>query len=829
MLDRMPLRWRLTLLITSICAVTLLTAFGGYLIAEWYRLKETVVDRTEATMRLLVDNAISVLSRDPKATDFPLSSLEGDATIVAAAVYSADDKLLTKFVRPGEFIPRPRTTTLNFTTDRLIIFRPLMYEGQKIGTLYLKAQFSGLAQERLQEPVRVMAILFLLSMLFAVGASRVLQRGISEPISRLAVAARKVAVEGNYDIRVNTRAGGETGMLVDAFNSMLGTIQQRDADLLVAKDNAETARGRLAEINTMLEDVNRTLEQKVRDRTVELEKMMLTAKEANQAKSAFLAKMSHELRTPMNAIIGYSEILLEDASDSGNKSAIDDLNKILSAARHLLGLINDVLDLSKIEAGKMDLFLESFDVGTLVQEAATTVAPLIEKKNNRLVVECQEQIGIMHADSTKLRQVLLNLLSNASKFTTDGQVTLRARREGSPTGDFIVIEITDTGIGMTPEQMNRLFQSFAQADSSTTARYGGTGLGLAISRQFARLMGGDVTVTSIPEKGSTFTARIPAQVLPLKPSGTTGAPFPDKTPAATATPAPAAAIAAAKPPSATPFAAPASLGGSRTPFVPPARVLVVGDDQTVQAALSEMLPKESYQVAGVPSDARALDQAKEIRPHVIILDTLQPELNGWNLMAQFKADADLSPIPVILLTKVADAQTAGSALGASDYLVKPIDGEKLLAILGRHSVPRKETSILVVEDDASTREMIVRLVEREGWMAVPAADGRQAMELLGTFTPSLVLLDLLMPEVDGFSVLREMRASETWRDIPVVVVTSLDLTGEVRRLLQQQAERVLQKGRYTTSELLDEVRNSVNEFIRRKGRGSSAPAPRSTS
>ena len=823
MFDRMPLRWRLTLLITSICAVTLLAAFGGYLIVEWYKIKQSVQDRMEANQRLLVQNTINVLSRDPKATDFGLNSLEADSTIVAAAVYSADNKLLAKFVREGavEYIPFAKGTTLNFAADQVTIFRPLMFDGRKVGTLYLKAQFAGLERERLSEPLRGMAILFLLSMLFALAASRFMQAGISEPITRLANAARKVAVDGDYNIRVKRKTGGETGMLVDAFNSMLTTIQQRDADLLVAKDNAETARGRLAEINTLLEDVNRTLEQKVRDRTVELEKMMQTAKEANLAKSSFLAKMSHELRTPMNAIIGYSEILLEDANDSGNKSAIDDLGKILSAARHLLGLINDVLDLSKIEAGKMDLFLEVFDVGTLVKEAASTVAPLIEKKKNRLAVECSEHIGVMHADATKLRQILLNLLSNASKFTAEGQITLRARRELGAKGDVIVIDVVDTGIGMTAEQMGRLFQSFAQADSSTTARYGGTGLGLAISRQFARLMGGDVTVESIPGQGSIFTARIPARVVPPKAAPVTVAEA--DAPAVDPVPVMAAPVTA-------PIAAPVSL-----PLPPPvsggparARVLVIDDDQTVHAALAKLLSGETYNVTGISSDEHALARVREFRPDIIILDTLQPELHGWNLMAQFKADPQLAAIPVILLTMVDDAHTAGTALGASDFLIKPIDPEKLLPILSKHSAPKQDTSILVVEDDPATREMIVRLVEREGWMAVPAENGRRALELLRTFTPSLVLLDLLMPEVDGFSVLREMRAHPKWKDIPVVVVTSLDLTGEVRRLLQQQAERVLQKGRYTTVELLNEVRNAVSEVLLRPGPPPAPPAPRPT-
>jgi signal transduction histidine kinase/DNA-binding response OmpR family regulator len=794
MFDRMPLRWRLTLLITSICAVTLLAAFGGYLAVELHKIRQSVTDRMESTQRFLSESVTSSLQRDPSATNFPLNSLEGDDTVVAAAIYSADDHLLAKYVRSGvvEFIPRPRAFTLNFSTDQVIIFRPLIHNGVKIGTLYLKAQFGGLEKERLLEPLRGMAMLFLISMLFAVLASRVMQRGISEPIARLAEAARRVAVEGDYNVRVDSRAGGETGVLVEAFNSMLTTIQQRDAELVVAKTNAETARERLAEINAMLENVNHTLEQKVRDRTAELETMMLSAKDANQAKSSFLAKMSHELRTPMNAIIGYSEILLEDAADNHNQSAADDLGKILGAARHLLGLINDVLDLSKIEAGRMDLFLEAIDVGTLVREATTTVAPLVEKKHNRLAIECPDQVGSIHADSTKLRQVLLNLLSNASKFTADGQITLSVSRGQVGGTECVLIKVSDNGIGMTPEQMGRLFQTFSQADASTTAKFGGTGLGLAISRQFARLMGGDIAAESEPGKGSVFTVWIPVQVAPVTvaPAGETGAPAP----AAAATPAaPSPAVAAQ----------------------PAARVLIIDDDQAAHSALTALLTGEGYVVAGVASSRDGRARAKEFRPDIIILDTVVPEIDGWNLLTQFKADADLATIPVILLTMVNDPKTAGVALGAADYLVKPVDGKKLLPVLDKLCAARKETSILVVEDDQPTRVMVARLIEREGWLAVQAENGRRALELLKTFTPSVVLLDLLMPEVDGFAVLREMRANASWREIPVVVLTSLDLTGEVRRLLYQQAERVLQKGLYTKDELLSEVRDSVSEFARR--------------
>jgi CheY-like chemotaxis protein len=365
-------------------------------------------------------------------------------------------------------------------------------------------------------------------------------------------------------------------------------------------------------------------------------------------------------------------------------------------------------------------------------------------------------------------------------------------------GECIVIKVSDNGIGMTTEQMSRLFQTFSQADASTTAKFGGTGLGLAISRQFARLMGGDVTAASETGQGSTFTVWIPVQVAPVR---TTAAPF-----EVTSSRAP---IPITPPPKSAPATvAPAA------PAHASARVLIIDDDASVNVVLQPLLSKEGYQLATVTSkESRA--RAKEFRPDIIILDTIVPEVEGWNLLAQFKADAELSAIPIILLTMVDDLKTAGHALGASDYLIKPVDGTKLLPILDKLCAERKETSILVVEDDPPTRLMVCRLIEREGWVAVPAENGRRALELLKTFTPSVVLLDLLMPEVDGFSVLREMRAKAEWRDIPVVVLTSLDLTGEVRKLLQQQAERVLQKGRYTKEELLKEVRNAVAEFVHR--------------
>ena len=529
MLKRLPLRWRLTLLITGVSAVTLSLALVGYITLEYFRFRQELTVRTQATERFYADNATAALQADPAAPGFSLKSLEADSIIAAAALYSPNNKLLAKYLRVGadEYIPLPRSARLwDLVNDELITFRPLILKGNLLGTLYLKASSPEEAQERLLVPLRGLAALFLGSVLIAFFVSRVLQRSISEPIVKLAEAARSIAINQDFTVRVNLESSGESAILIQSFNSMVATIEERDAELHVAYQKAEQAREKLAATNIILAETNRTLEEKVLERTAKLEETMTAAKEANKAKSAFLAKMSHELRTPMNAIIGYSEILLEDADDTGDRATADDLRKILSAARHLLGLINDVLDLSKIEAGRMDLYIEPFDPVTMVREVASTIQPLMEKNHNQLAVDCAAALGSMSADMTKLRQVLFNLLSNAAKFTTNGTITLGARRF-TRERDWLEFKVSDTGIGMTPEQLGKLFEAFTQADASTAAKYGGTGLGLAISRLFARMMGGDVTVESEAGKGTTFTALVPAAVEPTRAKqGAAGAPNP---------------------------------------------------------------------------------------------------------------------------------------------------------------------------------------------------------------------------------------------------------------------------------------------------------------
>ena len=366
------------------------------------------------------------------------------------------------------------------------------------------------------------------------------------------------------------------------------------------------------------------------------------AETANEAKSRFLAGMSHELRTPLNAILGYSEMLQEDARAAGHDAYVPDLEKIRSAGRHLLTLINDVLDLSKVEAGKMELYLETFDVRGALDSVAATVVPLVEKNGNRLDIDVDGALGTAHADQTRLRQILLNLLSNASKFTEQGTIRLTARREAADGSDVLVFAVSDTGIGMTGDQLGRLFQAFTQAETSTSARYGGTGLGLAISRSFCEMMGGTIGVTSTVGVGTTFTVRLPV-VVPARPG---------------------AAVA--------PVAA-----GART-------VLIVDDDARSRDLLTRMLEKAGFRVLAALDGHAGIALARAERPAVITLDVMMPGMDGWEVLAALKGDAATAEIPVIMVS-VLDERQMGFALGASDYVTKPVDRQRLLAALDAHA------------------------------------------------------------------------------------------------------------------------------------------------
>jgi signal transduction histidine kinase/CheY-like chemotaxis protein len=504
------------------------------------------------------------------------------------------------------------------------------------------------------------------------------------------------------------------------------------------------------------------------------------ALEASKAKSSFLANMSHELRTPLNAIIGYSELIEEECVDLGQEEFIPDLKKIQAAAKHQLALINDILDLSKIEAGKMEVFVEIIDIPKMVQDVVSTIVPLIEKNGNTLKVNSADDLGMMQADLTKVRQILFNLLSNASKFTKDGTVTLDVTRKEDSTGNWVTFSVTDTGIGMTQEQLGKLFKEFSQADSSTTRKYGGTGLGLAISKRFCEMMNGDITVTSEVGRGSIFTVMLPAIVTKAEP-----------VPVEATRPLP-------------------QLDGAST-------VLVIDDEATVRELMQRFLSKEGFRVEVASSGEEGLRRAKQIQPDMITLDVMMPNMDGWAVLNALKADADLSAIPVIMLTIVSD-KSMGYALGAAEYLTKPIDRDRLVEILRKYQCEKAICEILVVEDDDAIREMISRTLEKEGWTVDQAQNGRVGLERIAAATPGLILLDLMMPEMDGFEFIEALRKNESWRKIPVVVVTAMDLGEKERKLLNGQVEGILRKGAYSQEDLFTEVRTLVTACLKKSQR-----------
>jgi PAS domain S-box-containing protein len=518
----------------------------------------------------------------------------------------------------------------------------------------------------------------------------------------------------------------------------------------------------------------------------ELHKAIWATEQATRAKSDFLANMSHELRTPLNAIIGYSEMLFEDAQSAGRESETADLRKIQDAGKHLLGLIDNILDLSKIEAGKMTLYLETFELRPMIDSVAATIAALAKKNGNALVVRCPDDGGTIHSDLTKVRQTLFNLLSNACKFTRNGTITLTALRDTNEAGDGIVFEVSDTGIGMTPDQQAKVFEAFTQADDSTTRTYGGTGLGLAITKSFCRLMGGDVTLTSEAGKGTTFTVRLPAMTRA----------------------APDNAISAA-----------AQRSENLQVTVPEDApiVLVVDDDPNSRELIGRHLQRGGYAVRMAANGDEAMQLARKLQPDVVTLDVLMPQMDGWAVLSAMKEDAALAEIPVIMVT-ITQNQNIGFALGAADYLIKPIDRDRLVRAVEKCCPRGAPWHVLIVEDDAPTSELMRRTLQQIDCKVVEAENGRVGLERLNEAVPDLILLDLMMPEMDGFEFIARVRAEARWRHIPVIVVTAKTLSAEDRARLNGQVQHLVQKGEYSGKAVLAALDELVPRHARRASR-----------
>jgi PAS domain S-box-containing protein len=506
----------------------------------------------------------------------------------------------------------------------------------------------------------------------------------------------------------------------------------------------------------------------LKERQVELERERTRAESASEAKSRFLASMSHELRTPLNAIIGYSEMLIEEAHELQDDSFVSDLEKIASAGHHLLALINDILDLSKIEANKMEVFVETFVLSDLLNDVSATIAPLMKKNRNEFVHDLQGDLGEMHSDQTKLRQNLFNLLSNAAKFTEGGRIVLSVLREERADGDWLIFRVSDNGIGMSREQQERLFNAFTQADASTTRNYGGTGLGLSITRSFCQMIGGAISVSSEFGKGSTFIMEVPAICRQQ-----------------------ANKELAVGPPSV--------IRSDRA-------VLVIDDEPAARKIVAKALTDAGLNPIEAASGTDGIAAARKHRPAAIILDIIMPHQDGWSVLRTLKGDADLCAIPVILATILADREL-GLSLGAVEYLTKPIDTDKLIRTIEACGGGNRD--VLIIDDDQASRAFLRRILLKRDWKVHETSDGNRGLEMMQRLRPRLVLLDLIMPEMDGFQTLNEMHARPELQSIPVVVVTSKDLTANELKWLRDRAIAVVAKGANSRSKLVEALERQI--------------------
>jgi signal transduction histidine kinase/DNA-binding response OmpR family regulator len=760
---------RLTWMNMLVSAAALLLACSAFIAYDILTFRQTIVRNLSTQAQIIGANSASaLLFNDPQAAETTLSALKAAPDILSAVIYMHDGQPLASYSRNRRHpipappsIPPGQIETDSRRNNEIVLVRSIVFQGKPTGTVYIRSDLKELNQ-RLNRYVGIAAMVLLVSLLAALLVSSVFRRVVAKPIVDLAQIARVVSHDKNYSVRATPIPGqGELTILIDAFNEMLTQIGKSERDLRNAHDG---------------------LEQRVKERTAELEaakkeveafsQSVVLAKEelerSSKFKDQFLSTMSHELRTPLNAVLGFSDLLGEDRYGPLNEKQRRYVNHIANGGKHLLRLINDILDLSRIEAGRLELMLESVQVETCFSEVCDTLHPLISRKGHNLLKHPAPGLSV-RADGTRLKQILMNLIGNAIKFTPEGgKIELAARKMG----DLVRLEVRDSGPGIPPDEKKRIFEAFYRLTQNAKAAEG-SGLGLAITQRLVELHGGELNLDSEPGSGSCFYFTLPfVQSVEPRPEQETGHKLDD--------------------------------GGA-------ARILVVEDDRTAAMLLETQLVSAGYVVTLCAHPDEAVKMAADLQPAAITVDIVMKPINGWHVLTCLKSDRRTAQIPVIVVT-VVDQPTTGALLGADEYIVKPVEKLVLLSAVDRcmsRSGHTGSRSVLIVEDHPGTREFIAESLMHRGYIVDIAVDGAAARAQIAKGLPKLVILDLILPDVSGFELLAEWRANPSTAQLPVFVMTSKDLTSAERDYLRANSLALLQKSDRWQDSLFSQVQRAV--------------------
>ena len=765
---------RLTRMNVVTSSVTLLLACGAFLVYEYFAFRAGMVRSLETHADIIATNVESaLLFNDTAAATQTLVALRAEPHIVGIYVVREDRQLFASYVRTGASgvaIPKPLADPdgHRFESDRLVLSHRILSDGAVIGTLYLQADLQEMAT-RFNRYGGIVAGVLVCSLTIGLLLAMRLQRRITRPILELAAAAKTVSTEKSYSVRVHVGDPDELGMLAGTFNEMLAQIEHRDHELNLAREQLELrVEERTRDLTQEIAERMR-LDDQLRHRNQELSTQNRRVQEATRMKSEFLANMSHELRTPLNAIIGFTELLHDGLVSPDSPQHKEFLGDVLTSSHHLLNLINDVLDLAKVEAGKMEFSPEIVDVGALAGEVRDTLRPLAAGKRLRIAIEVDPELGSVFVDRSKLKQVFYNYLSNAIKFSEGGTVVVRAKPEGA---QEFRLEVEDTGIGIRAEDIGHLFAEFHQLDSTAAKKYAGTGLGLVLTKRMLEAQGGRCGVSSVVGQGSIFFGILPRTTR-------------------------AGSVSLAADP-----AAPAPSDGPT--------VLVVEDDEDDRVVIERILHDGGYAVETAKTGAQAVARVKERIFDRITLDLLLPDISGWQVLRTIRHDSLNRDTPVVVTTVLPDARI-GTSFAIQDFLVKPLRAEELLQSLRRATANNGGAKdILVVDDDPQALALMQTSLKAIGYRSICERDGRAGLAAVATHHPAAIIVDLMMPEMDGFEFLRELRQAPIGKDIPVIVWTAKDLTPHDRTRLQAMAQAVVERGDGSVGQLLHEIQSHAS-------------------